>query len=260
MNFKEKYGNYAIVTGASSGIGKEFAYQLGYKGLNLVLIARREDRLKSIASEIEKNYGVNAIPLVLDLLSDDFLEKIKEVTDRLDIGLLVNNAGVMDIGNYFDFTSEYYSKMIDLNLKVPTVLTHHFAKKMLTKKRGGIINLAGMVGFMGTPYISIYAGTKAFELVSSEGLAYELKPFGIDLLILNPGLTNTEMTANNDFSKLPMSLMKPEDVVKSAIGALGKKTLVTPGFMNKMMLVMSKRIMSRKMNTKMFGWFLKKTF
>jgi len=260
MSFKEKYGSYALITGASSGIGKEFAKQLGKKGLNLVLIARRKDKLEEIATEIKEDSKVKVLAISIDLLSENIIQEIEKVTNDIEIGLLVNNAGVMYLGNYTDFSLEDYSKMIDLNVKIPTILTHHFVKKMITRKKGGIVNLAGMVGFMGTPYTSIYAGTKAYELVASEGLAYELKPKGIDMLILNPGLTETEMTANNDFSGLPMKLMKPADVVRPAINALGKKTLITPGFMNKMMKGMSKRIMSRSMNTKMFGWFLKKTF
>jgi len=260
MEFKEKYGQYALITGASSGIGVEFAKQLAEKGLNLILVARRKARLEKLSNELEKKYSIKAIVLPVDLLSDNFLEEIKKTTDQLEVGLLVSNAGMMYIGNYLDNSLENDLKIIDLNIKVPTILTHHFVRKMVERKKGGIIYTASMLGFMGTPFASTYAGTKAHEIVKGEGLAYELKPKGIDVLVLNPGLTDTEMTSNYDFSGMPMKLMKPDLVAQSAIDALGKKVLVTPGFMNNMMNWMSKRIMSRKMNTKMFGMFMKKAF
>lgn len=260
MEFKEKYGPWALITGASSGIGVEFVKQFAEKGLNVVLVARRKERLEKLADEITSKYNVKAKIITIDLLSENIIEKIRQTTDNLEIGLLINNAGIMYINNYLDIPIENEIKMIDLNIKVPAILTHHFVKKMIDRKKGGIIFTASMLGFMGTPYASAYAGTKSHEIVKTEGLAFELKSKGIDVLALNPGLTETEMTANNDFSGMPMKLMKPAPVAKSAIDALGKKTLVTPGFMNNMMNWMSKRIMSRKMNTNMFGGFMKKVF
>lgn len=260
MNFKIKYGPWALVTGASSGIGLELVKQIAEKGLDIILVARRKEKLNSLALEIEKTYKVKTIVIKADLLKDGYLSEIRKITDDKDIGLLVSNAGMMYIGNHFDNTIENELKMIDLNIKVPAVLTHHFVQKMIARKKGGVIYTASMLGFMGTPYATTYAGTKAHEIVKAEGLAYELKPKGIDVLALNPGLTETEMTANNDFSGIPMKLMKPVLVAKSAINALGKQVLVTPGFMNNMMNWMSKRIMSRNMNTKMFGTFMKRAF
>ncbi len=260
MNFKEKYGQYALITGASSGIGEEFAKQLAEKGLNLILVARRKEKLEKLSKKLEERHKIKAIVVVADLLSGNFLDEITQVTDSLEVGLLVSNAGMMYIGNYLDNSLENDLKMIDLNIKVPAILTHHFVQKMVERKKGGIIYTASLLGYMGTPFASTYAGTKAHEIVKGEGLAYELKPKGIDVLVLNPGLTETEMTSNNDFSGMPMKLMKPNLVAKSAIDALGKKVLVTPGFMNNMMIWMTKRMMSRKMNTKMFGMFMKKTF
>ncbi len=260
MNYKDKYGSYALITGASSGIGKEFAKQLAQKGLNLVLVARRKERLETLKQEIQTDNKVEIHTIGIDLLSDNFLETIRAVTDNLEIGSLVNNAGVMYIGNYLDCPLEKDLQMIDLNIKVPAILTHHFVPKMVERKKGGLIFTASLLGFMGTPYATTYAGTKAHEIVKGEGLAYELKPHNIDVLTLNPGLTETEMTADNDFSGMPMKLMKPDVVAKTAIDALGKKVLVSPGFMNNMLNWMSKRIMSRKMNTNMFGKLMKKTF
>jgi short-subunit dehydrogenase len=258
MKFKEKYGPWALVTGASSGIGEEFARQLAAKGLNVIIAARRKDRLAQLRQNILARHDVEVIAIDVDLLSDDFLAVIKKVTEGLVVGLLVNNAGMLYMGDHLDNTIENELKMIDLNIKVPAVLTHHFASAMVKRKRGGIIFTASMLGFMGTPYASTYAGTKAHEIVKSEGLWYELKPKGVDVITLNPGLTETEMVADYDFSAMPMKFMKPGPVAKSALDNLGKSVRVTPGAMNNIMNWMSKRVMSRNMSINMFGGFMSK--
>ncbi len=260
MNFQEKYGRYALVTGASSGIGVEFARQLAAKKLNLVLVARRKERLDNLARELQDQYRVEVKTIAVDLTANDFMATIAKTTATLEVGLLVSNAGMMYIGNYLDNPLAADLQMIDLNIKAPAILTHHFAKKMVGRKKGGLIYTASMLGYMGTPYATTYAGTKAHEIVKGEGLAYELKDKGIDVLVLNPGLTDTEMTADNDFSVMPMKLMRPDIVARTAVEALGRKVLVTPGMMNRMMVGMSKRMMSRQMNTKMFGKLMQKTF
>jgi uncharacterized protein len=260
MNYNEKYGPWAVVTGASSGIGTAFAQQLGERGFNLVLVARRKEVLEKLANQIEQKNRVKVKVISVDLFTDNFMDKIRAVTDSLEIGLLINNAGMLSIGNYLDSTLESDLQMIDLNIRVPAILTHHFARKMVARKKGGIIFTASMLGFMGTPYASTYAGTKAHEIVKSEGLAHELKPKGVDVLVLNPGLTATEMTAKYDFSAMPMKLMEPAPVAKVALNALGKQVLVTPGIMNNVLNFMSKRVMSRKMNSKMFAGFMEKAF
>ena len=136
MEFKEKYGEYALITGASSGIGEEFAKQLAEKGLNLILVARRKEKLEKLSNKLEKEHNVKVIALGVDLLSENFIEEIKKVTDFLNVGLLVINAGMMYIGNYLDNSLENDLKMIELNIKAPAILTHHFAKKMVDRKKG----------------------------------------------------------------------------------------------------------------------------
>ena len=163
------------------------------------------------------------------------------------------------MGNYLGITLEDELKMIDLNIKTLAILTHHFALEMVSNKKGGIINVASMLGYLGVPYSSVYAATKAFEVVKSEGLWYELKKEGVDVLSLNPGLTKTEMISEYDFSHMPLSPLSPEKVVIAGLKALGKKSQVIPGIMNKILGVLAKRVMSRDMNTKMFGMLIGKT-
>ncbi|MFQ5864728.1 MAG: SDR family NAD(P)-dependent oxidoreductase [bacterium] len=132
-NFNQKYGPWALITGASSGIGESFASQLAAKGLNLALVARRKDRLDALAQKLEKRFHIETKTIGVDLLHQDFLEPIKQVTDDLQIGLLVNNAGLWKMNSYIETSLEDEFNMIDLNIKAPSILTHHFAKKMKPK-------------------------------------------------------------------------------------------------------------------------------
>jgi len=257
--FKDKYGPWALITGASSGIGEEFANQLAAKGLNLVLVARREEKLEDLALQLASKFEVQVKTVKADLFRDGFIESIRNITDDLEIGLLVNNAGLWKMGEYFKIGLDEEIKMIDLNIKAPAILTHHFAKKMAERKRGGVINVSSMFAYMGVPFSTVYAATKAYELAKSEGLWYELKPYGVDVLSLNPGFTRSEMTRDFDFSHIPMSIMEPVQVVQTALKSLGRKSQVIPGVMNKILGVLSKRVMSRDMNTNMFGMLIGKT-
>lgn len=259
-DFKNKYGPWALITGASSGIGEAFASLLAVEGLNLVLAARRKDRLVALAQKLETQFNIEIRTVEVDLLNQNFLDSIKQVTDDLQIGLLINNAGQLILNSYMETSMKEESKMIDLNIKTPAILTHHFTEKMIRRGKGGIINVASVLAYMGVPFSAAYAATKAYELVKSEGLWYELKKHGVDVLSLNPGLTKSEMTNNYDFSHMPMKLMNPPAVANTAIKALGKKSQVTPGRMNKMLVFMSKHFMSRDMNTKMFGMLMGKTY
>ena len=256
---KEKYGPWALITGASSGIGEEFARQLATAGLNLVLVARRKKQLDTIANILKQTYSVKVKTISVDLTEKNFLTEVRKVTDELNIGLLINNAGLWKMGKYVDIALEDELKMIDLNIKAPAILTHHFAPKMIVNKKGGIINVASMLGYLGVPYSTVYAATKAFEVVKSEGLWYELKKQGVDVLALNSGLTKTAMIDDYDFSHMPLKPSNPKLVVRTALKALGKKSQVIPGTMNKILGVLSKRVMSRDMNTKMFGMLFIKT-
>ena len=252
-DFKRKYGPWALVTGASSGIGEEFAKQLGKAGLNLILVARRKNKLDQIKNRLENRSHIQVKTVGVDLVQDGFLDDIRKITDNLEIGLLVNNAGIWEMGEYLKIKIEDEIKMMNLNIKAPAILTHHYVPKMVERKKGGIINVASLLAYLGVPFSAAYAATKAYELVKGEGLWYELKKKGIDVLSLNPGITKTEMTTGFDFSHIPFSSMQPAIVAEAALRALGKRSQVIPGKFNKLLGILSKRVMTRNMNTNMFG-------
>lgn len=259
MKLAKKYGDWALVTGASSGIGKEIVKQLANEGFNLVLVSRSKSNLSNIKEEIN-NPDVLIITIELDLTSRGFLIEIVEQIKGLDIGLLANLAGAMTLDKYVNMSLEDELYLIELNIIAPSILTNHFAKVFKKRGKGAILITGSMLGYIGTPYMAIYSATKAYENTRAEALYHELKQYHIDVLGLAPGLTKTPMTIPYDFSALPMKISEPQKVAIKGIRSMGKRPLTTPGVLNKFMNAFSKHVFSRKFNSKMFQFFLKKVY
>ena len=228
------YGQWALITGASSGIGEEFARRLAAEKYNLVLTGRREERLKKLASELVNANGCEVKIIPGDLTDDRTIDRIKEECAHLEIGFLINNAGFGSTGEFRECDSEWERKMVELNCVVPAILTHYFVPGMIERKKGGIIFLGSVVAFQPTPLMTTYSATKAFNLLMGEGLWYELKKYSIDVLSLNPGGTNTEFQRIAAAETGP-AVRTPKQVVETALKALGKKPSVIDGPINKFM-------------------------
>jgi short-subunit dehydrogenase len=251
-SLKEQYGPWAIVTGASAGIGVEFARQLAAEGLNLVLVARRTTMLEAHAKQLQEEFGIETRSVSLDLCDPHFLPSLLDETDDLEIGLLVNNAGTGALGEFLQNDLQDEIRTVELNTIAPLALSHTFGKKMAQRGRGGIIIVSSMVALTGVPRFANYAATKAYDLVLAEGLRYEFKQHGIDVLGLLPGFTHSETMSKMDTSRLPMPIASTSKVVSKALRSLGRRALVVPGFVPKMMGVMM-NLMPRGVNTAMMG-------
>jgi|TARA_B110000438_G_scaffold122409_1_gene119523 short-subunit dehydrogenase len=241
MNFKDKYGEYALITGGNAGIGSEFASQIAQKGLNLVLVARRENLLEKKAIELRKKYNIKVKTIRADLSKIEEIQKVVNACDEIEVGLLILNAGMETHGIFpkLDLDKEIMS--INLNITSSMTLSHHFVNKMIPKRRGGIIFVSSLLGHMPTPYLSNYAGTKSYILNFGNSLNGEVKKFNIDVTVLSPGPTKTPMAESMakgfivPLDKLPMTLHQPNFVVKVGLDALGKKAVVIPGIKNSML-------------------------
>ena len=252
--FIEKYGNWALITGATSGIGAEIASQIAAKGINIVLVARKEKELAKHAASLQSRYGIKAKYISADLTSNEGIEKVKQVDEQ--IGLLVLAAG-FEVNGAFEKTSiEAELKVLQINVVATLELTHYFSKGMVERGKGGMLLISSLSGHMPNPYFSNYAGSKAYVLNLGASLYGELKPKGVDVTILSPGLTNTPMVADNgvNWNKTPMKAMEPAVVAEIGLNGLGKRLLSVPGGRNKMMAFMSKHSplgMQADMNEKM---------
>ena len=169
MTFSDRYGPWALVTGASSGIGAEFARQLAGRGLNLVLVARRQDRLQSVSEEISAS-GIATRIVVSDLTADNGCQRVINDTADLDIGLLVNNAGYGMSGAYHQLDAARQVQMTVLNCVVPVLLTNHYLPCLRKRGFGGLIFLASLAGYQATASFATYGATKAFNLMLGEAL------------------------------------------------------------------------------------------
>ena len=252
--FAEKYGPWALVTGASSGMGTEFARRLAESGLNIVLLARREDRLRSLAEELEQDYSVKTRVVAVGLTRDDLLGVIREATVDIEIGLLVNNAGFATSGNLLDNELEAELAMLHVNSRAPLILSHYSGRRMREQGRGGIIFTASTVAYSGAPGWSNYAATKAFELTLSDGIARELSRHGVSVLTVSPGPTQTEFW--QVAGGKPLLALAPERVVRTALNNLGRRSTVVVGWIDKL-IVLSMRFTPRWMNAVIFGQVVK---
>jgi short-subunit dehydrogenase len=251
--FLNRYGPWALVTGASSGIGREFARQLATRGLNVVLVARRAGRMTELADELKGAHGIDTRVIPVDLCDDDFLAVIREATYDLEIGLLVNSAGFSLTGPFLDMDSGEMTRMLNLNTRAPALLARELGPAMRARGRGGIIFLSSVTGFAATPQWSLYSSTKAFNLLLGEGLAAELRADGVDVMALAPGTTRTEFL---DVAGIRDRMGIDVDVVvRQALARLGRSDVVVPGWFYRGG-IFAMRFLPRSVNRAVFGRFL----
>lgn len=214
-DFKRRYGPVAVVTGASSGIGKAFAEALASIGLDLVLVARRVDRLEQLAGKLTARHKVQVQSLQVDLGLADGPQRILDETSARDVGLLVSNAGFGMKGDHAGNDPATMTEMLMVNCNVPLQLTRGFMPRLRQRGHGGIILTSSVEGLMGCPYSAAYSATKAMVKALGEALWAELQPDGIDVLTLCPGATESDAAARSgmDPSKL-QNVMKAEEVVR----------------------------------------------
>lgn len=260
-DLKQRYGNWALITGASSGIGKEFVEQIAQQGVNVILAARRKSRLEELADNIESKYGVQTKVIEVDLTDPNYLETIKNAIGGLQIGLLINNAGFAAPGAFLKRPVSDRSRNIQLNINAPMELAHYFGQQMVTQGKGGIIFVSSTAAYTGSPYLANYAATKAYLLQFGKALSVELKPRGVDVLVLSPGATRTEMTETLDgvnMEDVPMPWMNADAVARIGLDSLGRKSSVIPGFLNNVMMFVMTRLMPTRPALNIFGNMMSK--
>ena len=231
---------WALITGASSGIGFEFAHVLAENSYNVILVARRKERLENLKAELEQKHSVKAEVIVADLSLPEEVERVhsssKNYTDSVNI--LVNNAGYGSLGHFHEMDDQYQLKMIDLNVRSLTHLSYLFSNDMVKRKSGYICNVASTAAFQPGPLMAVYFATKAFVLSFSEALSEELSEHGITVSALCPGATESEfkVRAHMENSGLMnrMNLPSSREVADFGFSSLMNGTVVAVhGTLNK---------------------------
>lgn len=227
----------ALITGASSGIGEEFARRLAARGQNLVLVARNEGKLHSLCDELMLEHKIAAHYTALDLAEHGADERLFEETERKGFGInwLVNNAGFGSGGYFSELDVERELRMIDLNVRALVALTHRYLRKMRERGEGTIINVSSTAAFQPMPFRATYAATKAFVSSFTEAVAEENRPFGIRVMALCPGSTATNFFAasGNEPTMRSTGQQTVGEVVETALSAVDKgRSKVVSGWVN----------------------------
>jgi len=257
---QETNAKLAIITGASAGIGREFARQLARKGYALVLVARRLEVLEELAADLAARYGVETDALSADLTTSEGVEAIAKRLAVGDVDMLVNSAGFGTIGEFHGLAPEREMDEIDLNIKALVSLTHAALSPMVEKRGGTVINLASLGAFQPCPYMATYVATKAFVLHFSESVHEEVRGYGVTVTALCPGFVATEFqqASGVDLEEVrTFGLQTPRQVVSAALrGADAGKAIVVPGALNGIMSQTS-RVTPRFLSRKVSGSFFK---
>jgi short-subunit dehydrogenase len=218
----ERHGPWAVVTGGGEGTGASFARLLGKAGINLVLIARREGPLDATAERIRAESGVEVRTLSLDLSRPDMLERIREVTDALEVGTIVSNVGhTYGGGPFVDCKVDDILQTIRLGPICHAVLSQHFGRKMAQRGKGAIVLVGSLAGNAGGATIVLYSAGKAFAQNLAEGLWAELKPKGVDVVYVVLGATDTPVRAALNIQDSPdVFIDNPDDVARDTLAGI----------------------------------------
>src|SRR5438105_9456050 len=246
---KERFGPWALVTGASSGIGKEFARQIAASGINVALVARREGLLKKVGVEVSNRYGVEHRVVVLDVSREDFIGQLASATADLDIGLVVSNAGTGNPGEFLKLDRQLLQATLRLSTMAHLNITHHFGAKLAKRRRGGLILAGAMGAENGVPCMANDGAAKAYVHSLGEALHYEFKPLGVYVTVLAAGFTNTAVLEKFglDPKTMPIKPMSVEQCASERLSGLRKnRSKVIPGRLNRILNALVPASLARK--------------
>jgi short-subunit dehydrogenase len=253
---KKRFGPWALVTGASSGIGKEFARQIAASGINIVLVARREDLLEKVGVEFSKRYGVEHRVVMLDVSREDFIGQLASATDDLDIGLVVSNAGTGNSGEFLKLDRQLHHATLRISTMAHLDITHHFGARLAKRGRGGLIVGGAMGAENGVPLMANDGAAKAYVHSLGEALHYEFKPLGVHVTVLAAGFTETAVLGKFGFDPktMPLKPMSVEQCVSEALSGLVKnRSRVVPGRLNRLMNALVPASLARRIEADLLG-------
>ena len=220
-DFSERYGPWALIAGGSEGTGEAFARRIAGAGINLVLLARRQAPLDSLAADLQQEYAVDVRTVSIDLTDYDAAEQTAELTAGLDVGLVVFNAGAtVRFDRFIDWPLEDLTALVRMNCLTTTALAHFFGPRLVARGRGGFVLIGSMAGFAGSAHQSVYNASKAFDWVFAEGLWRELGSHGVDALAVVLGATDTPAHRRMGADLSAHNPMDPSDVAHEALANL----------------------------------------
>ncbi len=264
MALVDRYGDWALVAGASEGLGEAWARGLAAAGFNVVLVARRRDALEQVAHGIREDLAVETRIEVLDLGTPALAGRLAALDDELRIGISVYNAAYAPIGAFLDLTLEDKLTVVDVNVRGPLIWSDVLGRRLVERGRGALVLVSSIAGFHGTALVATYAASKAFDTMLGEGLWEELGRHGVDVMVCAAGSTLTpkfkEATPADKLAGSPA--MEPEDVVREALEALERRSGPTfiPGRFNRWSRQLMGRLLSRRAAVRTISNSLRSTY
>lgn len=251
-DYVTRYGRWAVIAGASEGLGAAFAVQLAERGMQLLLLARRAEVLAELAQSIEKDHGVEVRCLPMDLADPALPGKLAAATADIEVGVLVYNAAVSQMGRFVTMEEDALERMVRVNVRGPLTFLHTLLPPMHERGRGAMVLMSSLAGMQGSPGIAAYAATKAFNTVLGESLWHELRAQGIDAVVSCAGAIRTPGYLRT-YGKEAPGILAPEAVAAQTLAALGKGPRVVPGLLNRIVVQVSGRLLSRKAAIKLMA-------
>ncbi len=249
-DFVDTYGPWAVVAGASEGLGAAFAGVLAARGVNLVLLARRAEALESVAAPLRNSVEVRTV--AIDLAAVDLAAQLEALCEGLDVGLCVYNAAFSQVGPFLEQSLADKQRTLDVNCRGPVIAAHVFGERLVRRGRGGILLMSSLTGFWGSPFVASYGASKAFNLSLGEALWYELAPRGVDVLVCCAGATSTPGFVRTSGAGGPRA-MTPEAVAREALDALGGAPTMVPGRINRVAAFVLGRLLPRRVAVAIMG-------
>lgn len=246
-DFASQYGPWAVIAGASEGLGAAFATVLAERGINLLLLARRAELLEDVAQHLRAKNRVEVRTQACDLARPDLHTVLQALTSDLDIGLVVYNAAYAPLGDFISRPLDDLLRVVDVNIRAPLIFARTFAPKMTSRGHGGIVLMSSLAGSQGVPRMAAYVASKAFNIVLGESLWSELRPHGVDVIVSAAGAIRTPgyakaMTGDRD----PPGTLDADVVARKTLDALGRGPVVMPGAFNRLVRFLFARLLSRR--------------
>ena len=244
-DLRTRYGKWAVVAGASEGLGAAFAAELAKRGMHLLLVARRADALQAVADRLRHDHGIEVRVLVMDLASPELRRTLADATADLDLGVIVYNAAFVPVAGFLELEDDALDQLMRVNVQGPLTSLRALLPPMRERGRGAVVLMSSLAGMQGAPRLAAYAASKAFNTVLGESLWFELRQQGIDVVVSCPGAINTPRYLRSTNRAAP-GTMTPDAVARETLDALGKGPRVVPGALNRIFAKLFERLLPRR--------------
>ena len=248
----DRYGPWALVLGASEGLGAAFASQLAARGVHLVLVARRGHLLTRLQEQLTAEHCVEVRCLVGDLADPTVAESLADAVADLDLGIVIYNAAYTSVGPFAGAPEEEIERVVDVNVRGPLRVLRTLLPGMCSRGRGAVVLMSSLSGLQGTPYISVYAASKAFNTILAEGLWYELRAHGVEVVACCAGAMRTPGYIRSYDRDVP-GMLSPDEAARRTLDGLGRGPRLVPGLVNRLTAVLMGRLLPRRSAVRLIG-------